>query len=557
MIVKHICIVGGGSAGWMTAFALMKAKPEIKVTLIESPDIPTIGVGESLLQHFQEYAMVTGLEDKSWMSACDATYKTSIRFENWRSTPGAFQYPFGEFTIPNYENKLQNILDLYALTEMYPEITSREYFLYLNGPAWQAEYNRLTENKIFLPNGKTSLSYHMDATKFAIWLSEQCEKHVERIQATVDYVHITEDGVEYVQYGDQKLEADLFIDCTGFKSLMIGDERLTGYPQFAKFNELVNDSAIAARIPYETEEEQKALKNYTNCKTMSAGWIWDIPLWQRTGRGYVYSSQYIDKDDAELEFRKETGWEGDVSYISFKHGCQLEFMKKNVVAIGLSAGFIEPLESTGLLSTHEAILLLLSALNMNGNDNYWDDMTGAQTSLDFFQIVCGFAEFVHAHYTYATRNDTEYWQKFKKIHANRNRIAETQSTEESFTKGGISLHSLNSMNAVTEEFGNLNFFITNDINRSGSGPILSTGMLSVVFGMGKRPNEVLRQLSGVQKSYGKDVTFYGPNTKPYLDWLMTDGYTGFRNYLQYREMQIMREKTSYEYLKENIYNENL
>lgn len=556
MIVKHICIVGGGSAGWMTAFALMKAKPEIKVTLIESPDIPTIGVGESLLQHFQEYAMVTGLEDQSWMSACDATYKTSIRFENWRSTPDAFQYPFGEFNIPNYENKLQNIIDLYVLTEMYPEITSREYFLYLNGPAWLAEYNRLSDNKIFLPQEKASLSYHMDATKFAIWLSEQCKKHVERIQATVDYVHITENGVEYVQYGDQKLEADLFVDCTGFKSLMIGDERLTGYQQFAKFNELVNDSAIAARIPYETEEEQKALKNYTNCKTMSAGWIWDIPLWQRTGRGYVYSSQYIDKDDAELEFRKETGWEGDVSYISFTHGCQLEFMKKNVIAVGLSAGFIEPLESTGLLSTHEAILLLLYALDLNGNDNYWDDMTAPHFTNDFFEIFCGFAEFVHAHYTLASRNDTEYWQKFKKIYANRNQTAETQPQSASFVKGGITLHPMNTYTLLAQEFSNVNWSAQNEINRTGSGPILSTGVLSITFGMGKRVSSVLRQLKGLQKSYGKS-TFFGPNTKPYLDWLMTDGYTGFRNYLQYREMQIMREKTSYEYLKENIYNENL
>jgi tryptophan halogenase len=108
MIVKHICIVGGGSAGWMTAFALMRSKPEIKVTLIESPDIETIGVGESLLQHFQEYVQLTGLDDREWMPACDATFKTSISFTDWTRNKGTFQYPFGDWNFPKYENKLNN-----------------------------------------------------------------------------------------------------------------------------------------------------------------------------------------------------------------------------------------------------------------------------------------------------------------------------------------------------------------------------------------------------------------------------------------------------------------
>jgi flavin-dependent dehydrogenase len=546
MIVKHICIVGGGSAGWMTAFALMRSKPEIKVTLIESPDIETIGVGESLLQHFQEYVQLTGLDDREWMPACDATFKTSISFTDWTRNKGTFQYPFGDWNFPKYENKLNTIADLYLLQEFYPELHPKDFVLYLNQVNWLAEYNRLSDNASFRdrPRGENNQrhewSYHMDAVKFANYLASRCEGKVERILATVDYVDIDENGVNYIQYGDKKIEADLFVDCTGFKALLIGDEKLES--EWEDFSLLRNDSAVAARIPYKTEEEQQAVRNTTDCKTMTNGWMWDIPLWSRTGKGYVYSSKYIDKDDAEKEFREETGWEGDVRHIKFKHGCHKRFINKNVVAIGLSYGFLEPLESTGLLTTHENIIQLLNALNINGNDNYWDNLTCEFVNPETYIMITGLAEFVYMHYFLATRGDTEYWLDIGK----------------DFKKPGNNsfFNPVFAMLTVVELFSEADAAFTNTSKSQLESPNKSSGMLALILGMNRKHPELLKVLKSLRASYGT-ASFFGPDNKKYIDWLITDGYAGFRNFLQYREMQIMREPTTYQYLKNNIYNENL
>jgi len=554
MIVKHICIVGGGSAGWMTAFALMRAKPEIKVTLIESPDIETVGVGESLLQHFQEYVQLTGLDDREWMPACDATFKTSISFTDWTRNKGTFQYPFGNWNFPQYEHKLNTIADLFLLQEFYSELKTRDFVLYLNNITWLAEYNRLSDNASFRdrPRGENNQrhewSYHMDAVKFANYLASRCEKKVERILATVDYVDIDENGVNYIQYGgDKKIEADLFVDCTGFKALLMGDERLESI--WENFGLLKNDSAVAARIPYETEEEQQAVRNTTDCKTMKNGWMWDIPLWSRTGKGYVYSSQYIDKDDAEKEFREETGWEGDVRHINFKHGCHKRFINKNVVAIGLSYGFLEPLESTGLLTTHENIIQLINALDINGNDNYWDDLNCEFVNPETYLMLNGLAEFVYSHYFLATRNDTEYWRDIGKFYTNLMDSRPAVDVNLDFCPPAA-------MFSLIDLFSQADIIFENKSKNQLDDPNKSSGMLAITLGMERKHPELLKVLKSLRASYGTS-SYFGPDNKKYIDWLITDGYAGVRNYLQYREMQIMREKTSYEYLKENIYNENL
>lgn len=550
MIVKHICIVGGGTAGWMTAFALMRVKPEIKVTLIESPDIETVGVGESLLQHFQEYVQLTGLDDREWMPACDATFKTSISFTNWSRNEGTFQYPFGRWKFPQYENKLNTITDLYLLQEFYPEFNTRDFVLYLNPINWLAEYNRLSDHGSFRDrprgdnNQRHEWSYHMDATKFGNYLASRCENKVERILATVDYVDIGEDGVNYVQYGDKKIEADLFVDCTGFKALLMSDERLDSI--WEDFTMLKNDSAIAARIPYKNEEEQQKVRNTTDCKTMNSGWMWDIPLWSRTGKGYVYSSKYIDQDDAEKEFREETGWEGDVRYIKFKHGCHKRFINKNVVAVGLSYGFLEPLESTGLLTTHENIIQLLNALDVNGNDNYWDNKTCEFVNAESYMMINSLADFIYMHYFLATKSDTEYWNDIGKDFLNHFKPGNT-ATE-------VYVNPVLLMTDIVELFSQTDVIFDNKSKSQADAPDKTSGLLSIILGMERKHPELLKVLKSIRASYGTS-SYFGPDNKKYIDWLITDGYAGVRNYLQYREMQIMREPTTYQYLKENIYNE--
>ena len=405
MKIKNIVIVGGGSAGWMTAAAIAYKLPNINLTLIESPKIGNVGVGESTLGHINNYMNLLDLKDEEWMKECSATYKTSIQFTDFKEKGYTFQYPFGNFKA--YKEKLD---DFFEVQNIHPEITDLDFARSHSINALMAEHNKMWGDRIdecgFDPN--MDVAYHMDADAFGQYLKNRYCQKVRHIQDEVIRFQKDDDGnIERITTKDDiVLSADLFIDCTGFASLLI--EKTIGV-KFEKFKTLLNDSAVVARIPYKNEEDKRnKMSCVTDCKALSSGWIWDIPLWSRLGTGYVYSSQFQTSVSAEEEFRQETGWDGEVKHIKFRHGKHEKAWHKNVVAIGLSYGFIEPLESTGLLTTHENIMCLIHHLTMrNGYIN--------QFSKDAFNRTADFSiqdlsDFVAIHYGMSMREDTPYWK---------------------------------------------------------------------------------------------------------------------------------------------------
>jgi tryptophan halogenase len=418
MIVDSIVIVGGGTAGWMTAATLVKHFPNKKITLIESADEPTVGVGESTIGGINDWLNSLDINEDDWMKACDASLKLSIKFTDWAGKgSGSFHYPFGEsWTV----GTAHGINDWYIKKAWYPE-TPVSDFCDCFFPQMELVYqNKVTKNEEGeLPGWRydRDVAYHFDAAKFGAWLREGYSKPrgVQHIVGTIkENVATDKDGVQYLELTTgEKITADLYIDCTGWKSLLLG--KALGVPFISYEHLLPNNSAWATRLPYTNKVDE--LEGYTNCTAISNGWVWNIPLWSRIGTGYVFSDKYISKEDALEEFKNYLKTDREVKvdpavvesleyrFIKMRIGIHEELFHKNVCAIGLSAGFIEPLESNGLFTVHEFLHQLVKTLGRR-DIGMIDKMGFNKTSTGAYD---SFAEFVSMHYTLSQRNDTQYW----------------------------------------------------------------------------------------------------------------------------------------------------
>ena len=424
MKINSVTIVGGGSAGWMTA-ALLSKYSNIKITLVESDNIKTVGVGESTLQLFDRLLNRLHLyDDKEWMPKCNATYKTSIAFKNWREGKGErFQYPFGNLDFGTYKMSPSQFFELQSEygRDLYP---FEEFARFCNHKTFLTEKSKLTSSpSISLCNFniKNDTSYHIDADLFGEYLkNELCIPNgVKHIIGEVEEVQLKPNGdiSHLVINNNQTIYSDLFVDCTGFKSLLL--EKHLNVP-FISFNkQLFNDKAIAVRTPYLNREIE--MITYTDCVAMSAGWIWNIPLWHRIGRGYCYSSKYINESEAEVEFKNylkeiyplDIVEKFELKHINIKHGKHKVSWKNNCVAIGLSYGFVEPLESTGLVTSHELSNLLCDAiLRRDGFISSYDVDYFNDCADDMMNL---YKNLVLTHYTLTQRTDTEYWRDCAKV----------------------------------------------------------------------------------------------------------------------------------------------
>lgn len=400
--MKNIIIVGGGSAGWMSAATLIRAFPDKNITVIESPDVSTIGVGESTLGHINGWLNYLNIEDKDFMPHCDASYKLSIKFTDfYKKGAGSFHYPFGR---PYYwDNKERN---KWYFRKQLLNLPNSDYAECMSPNVLMSNANKISDENNIVPNYnfKTDSAYHFDATKFGLWLKEHycLPRGVKHVLENVSHMKQNGDGITHIN----SHECDLVIDCTGFKSMILN--KVGG--EFISYNDILpNDSAWATRMPYTNKEQQ--LEPYTNCTAIENGWVWNIPSWERIGTGYVYSSKYINDDDALTQFKQYLGRDDlEFKNIRMRVGRQKEMWIKNVCAIGLSAGFIEPLESTGLLQTHTFIMKLVSNLE-RGDFSQWDRDTH---NLECNNTFDEYASFVAMHYALSLRDDTPYWQDVRK-----------------------------------------------------------------------------------------------------------------------------------------------
>ena len=432
MKVNKILIVGGGSSGWMTAAGLIRQHPDLDITLMESTDIPTIGVGESTIGHINSYMNAIGLKDEDWMHHCNGTYKTSIKFTNFRENPGevgthTFHYPFG---LMDYTDKKRGPMEFFELQAAFPkDFPSEDMAKFYHPHVIMADENKMTNNENFEIRGfnfKYDTAYHMDAGLFGKYLKEYvCKPEgVKHIIDTMVSATKNEDGsIKCINTkGGLSLEADLFIDCTGFRSLLLEGEMGS---EFISFHDtLMNDRAVATNLEYADIENE--MTSATNCTALSSGWVWNIPLYNRIGTGYVYSSKFQTPEEAEAEFKAHLisdtmDYKGPMEkrlerlekcqfkHIEIRHGVHKQAWIKNVVGIGLANGFIEPLESTGLLLTHEGIMKIIDTLHAKKGKKItqWDIDS---FNFTFFDQIKGFKDFISMHYTLSQRDDTPYWK---------------------------------------------------------------------------------------------------------------------------------------------------
>lgn len=396
--MNKIIIVGGGSAGWMSAATLIKAFPNKDITLIESPNIPTVGVGESTIGQIRQWTKFLGIDDKDFIPHTDASIKLSIKFTDFYQKGQEFHYPFGQ---PDLTDNQADLNDWWFRKFALPETKNSDYADCISPQMALVNENKCHHNTDLF-NYKTDTAFHFDATKFGLWLRDHycIPRGVKHIKEDIRSIEQDDNGICSL---NNKHTADLYVDCTGFKSMLLGK---TMKEPFISFNDMLpNNSAWATRMPY--KDKEKELKCYTNCTAYNNGWVWNIPLWSRIGTGYVYSDKFISDENALKEFKTYLGRD-DLEFrnIKMRVGIHKRLWVKNVVAIGLSAGFIEPLESNGLYTVHEFLTYLIRNMQRD---------KVSQFDRDNFTYACrqdfqNFAEFVALHYALSHRDDTEYWK---------------------------------------------------------------------------------------------------------------------------------------------------
>lgn len=410
--IKTICIVGGGSAGWMSAATLTKLFPDKKIYLIENPDFKTIGVGESTIAGINSWLQLLGIKDEDFMKASDATYKTGIMFKDfYQKDTDKFFYPFQtpfEVRLPYGKN-----LWFYK-KQMNPTLSNSDYAKFLAPITTLAELGKMPKNPEEIPglNPQMDIAYHFDATKFGQWLKNKFIKpgRVKHVLEEIRSVEVDENGIKSL---NNKYTADLFLDCSGFKSILM--EKVGAKKNKEPSKILLNNQAWTAHVPYDAVNKKEEMKPYTLCTAIDNGWVWEIPTWGRLGVGYVHSTKFVETEDALVQLQqylKDKGYDyKNIKYslVKFDTYRYEKMFVKNVCSIGLASSFIEPLESTGLFTVHDNLFALGRCLKRHNTITQLDrDSFNVYTNLKYDAYV----DFVAFHFYATAREDTEYWRYF-------------------------------------------------------------------------------------------------------------------------------------------------
>ena len=392
--MKRVIIVGGGTAGWMTATALARVFHRVlEVTLIESDAVGTIGVGEATIPTLVRYFDELGINEDEIMRESNATFKLGIAFENWRNIDHRYFHSFGTTGKDHWTAGFQHFWRRGTLMEI-----AKDYGLYCL-ELTAAEKNRFAH----LPNRGLNYAFHIDASALARFLRKLAESHaVKRQEGKIVEVMKADNGdisAVRLESGTQ-IDGDFFIDCTGFRALLIGQTLGVGYEDWSHW--LPCDEAIAVQT-----ESTEPPRPYTRSIAHAYGWRWKIPLQHRTGNGIIYCSRFMDKERAREKLLTDV--EGEIktepSFLKFQTGIREKHWERNCVAIGLSSGFLEPLESTSIHLIQRSIFRLLQMLTL-GNISQTDiDEFNRQTAIDWVPI----RDFIILHYTLTDRNDSEFW----------------------------------------------------------------------------------------------------------------------------------------------------
>lgn len=402
-MTKKYIILGGGTAGWMTAaaFARFVNLEDAQIILIESDSIGTVGVGEATIPHIRAFNDMLGIEESVFMKAVNATYKLGIRFSGWGSQSSDYYHPFGDHGFPikgiGFHHYWLGAKNLGA------DIESFDLFSMANVLAREKKFTYPSSDPDDVLS-TFSYAYHIDATAYAKLLRSYSEGRVTRVEGEVISVaKNNETGfIESLTLASgQCVEGDLFIDCSGFRSRLLGQELNIKFHSWKKW--LPCDSALA--VP---TEGNSVMQPYTHSSATKAGWCWQIPLQNRIGNGYVFSSDFITRENAleELKINLSTEIKKDPILISFEAGIREKTWEKNCIAIGLSCGFLEPLESTSIYLIEVAILKLLELLPKKPKECLLEEKEfNRQMANEYLKV----RDFIILHYALNQREEN-FWQ---------------------------------------------------------------------------------------------------------------------------------------------------
>ena len=403
-VIKNVVIVGGGTAGWLTAALLQKVVgTSINITLVESEAIGTVGVGEATIPPIRLVNQVLGINEAEFLRETKATIKLAIKFENWRTPNESYFHTFGSpgksmafCHFHHFVNRAKNLGH---------ESTIWDYDLnYLCATQGKFAHIKAQDPVLDLP-----YAYHFDASLYAQFLRRYCQKlGAKRIEGMIESVqqHPSGDIAGVTLQDGQQIHGDLFVDCSGFRGLLIQQTLGVGYDDWTHL--LPCDRAVA--VP--SERFDKTVP-YTRAIAHKAGWQWRIPLQHRNGNGLVYCSSHMSDDEAthSLLNNLDSTPIGDPKVIHFKTGRRRKQWHKNVVAVGLASGFLEPLESTSIHLIQSAIVRLIHLFPHQGIDSAAVDEFNQQSELEYTQI----RDFLVLHYHLTERDDSQFWRNMQSM----------------------------------------------------------------------------------------------------------------------------------------------
>lgn len=394
---RRIVIAGGGTAGWMAAAALARTMGHaIDLTLVESDAIGTVGVGESTIPPLVAFNRILSIGEAEFMRATQATFKLGIEFENWKRNGHKYFHSFGSTGLDHWTAGFQHFW-MHGLAKGH-EASFDDYCLEL-----VAAYSRKFAH---LPDNKLNYAYQLDATRYAGYLRKLAEADgAKRIEGKIAHVPLDpENGhiAALVLESGERIEGDLFLDCTGFRALLIEGALHVGYDDWTHF--LPCDGAFAVQ----TTSVRPPIP-YTRAIAHDAGWQWRIPLQHRQGNGIVFCTRYLEPDAARERLLSTVEGErlSDPRFIRFTTGARRKQWHRNCIAVGLSGGFLEPLESTSIHLIQRAVLRLIRMLPMTEVSERDVAEFNDQQLTDMAQI----RDFLILHYKATERRDSPFWRQ--------------------------------------------------------------------------------------------------------------------------------------------------
>jgi tryptophan halogenase len=394
--VRRVVIAGGGTAGWMAAAAISRSLGKVlDIKLVESDEIGTVGVGEATIPTLLNFHELLEINEQEFMAATKATFKLGISFENWRNVNEDYIHSFGLTGTDHWTAGFQHFWRKGRERKLASDYG--DYCLELKA----AQLNRFGH----LPRQGINYAYHLDASAYARYLRKYSEGYgAKRIEGKIARVHTdaASGHITALQLDSGALvEGDLFIDCTGFRGLLIGETLGEGFEDWSQW--LHNDSAIAVQ----TTSTGPAVP-YTRAIAHEWGWQWRIPLQHRVGNGMVFSSKFVDDDKARARLMSNISGEQLVQprVIRFKPGQRRKVWSGNCVAIGLASGFLEPIESTSIHLIQRGIVRLMQMFPSAGIFQSEIDEYNKQAWAEIEHI----RDFIILHYKVTNRRDTPFWR---------------------------------------------------------------------------------------------------------------------------------------------------